>query len=57
MSRHKISYRDTDYSNLEVLLKQCMKKFCRDKVMNVETLKDKVSGPGRGTKSQQVKLM
>ena len=22
-----------------------MKKFCRDKVMNVATLKDKVSGP------------
>ena len=56
MSRHKISCRDTDYCNLEVLLKQCMKKFCRDKVMNVTTLKDKVSGLDREIKSRQVKL-
>ena len=33
-----------------------MKKCCRDKVMNVPTLKDKVSGPDRETKSQQVIL-
>ena len=42
---------DTDYCNLEVLLKQCMKKFRRDKVMNVATLKDKFFGPNRETKS------
>ena len=29
-----------------------MKKFCRDKVMNVTTLKDKVFGPDRETKSR-----
>ena len=56
MSRHKIFCRDTDYCILEVMLKQCMKKFCRDKVMNVAILKDKVSGPDRETKSRQVKL-
>ena len=33
-----------------------MKKLCRDKVMNAETLKDKVSGPDRETKSRQVML-
>ena len=29
-----------------------MKKCCRDKVMNVATHKDKVSGPDRETKSR-----
>ena len=29
-----------------------MKKCCRDKVMNVTTLKDKVSGSDRETKSR-----
>ena len=33
-----------------------MKKFCRDKVMNVVTLKYKVSGPDIEIKSQQVML-
>ena len=33
-----------------------MKKFCCNKIMNVATLKDKVSGPDRETKSQQVML-
>ena len=33
-----------------------MKKFYRDKVMNVVTLKDKVSGPNIETKSRQVML-
>ena len=33
-----------------------MKKFCRDKVMNVVTLKDKVSGLDREAKSRQVML-
>ena len=38
------------------LLRQCMKKFYHDKVMNVGSLKDKVSGPHKETKSQQVML-
>ena len=33
-----------------------MKKFYRDKVMNVATLNDKVSGLDRETKSRQVML-
>ena len=33
-----------------------MKKLCRDKVMNVATLEDKISGPDKETKSQQVML-
>ena len=33
-----------------------MKKLCRDKVINVVTLKDKVSGPNREAKSLQVML-
>ena len=56
MSRHKISWRDTDYCNLEILLRHCMKKLCRDKVMNVATLEDKVSGHDREIKSRQVML-
>ena len=34
-----------------------MKKFCRDKVMNVATLKDKVSGLDRETKSSDADLV
>ena len=33
-----------------------MKKFYRNKGMNVATLKDKVSGPNRDAKSRQVML-
>ena len=33
-----------------------MKKLCRDKVMNVATLEDKVSGHDREIKSRQVML-
>ena len=33
-----------------------MRKLCREKVMNVATLEDKVSGPDRETKSRQVML-
>ena len=39
-----------------LLLRHCMKKLCRDKVMNVATLKDKVSGSDRETKSRRVML-
>ena len=38
------------------MLQHCMKKFCRDKVINVATLKDKVSSHDRETKSRQVML-
>ena len=38
------------------MLRHCMKKFCRDKVMNVVTLKDMVFCPDRETKSLQVML-
>ena len=38
----------------KILLRHCMKKLCLDKVMNVATLEDKVSGHDRETKSQQV---
>ena len=48
--------RDIDYWNLENLLRYCKKKYCRDKVMNVITLKDKVSSSDRETKSRQVML-
>ena len=40
----------------KILLKHCMKKLCHDKVMNVATLKDKVSSPDRETKLRQVML-
>ena len=50
------SCRDTDYCNLESLLRHRMKKFCRDKVMSVVTLKDKVSSPDKETKLRQVML-
>ena len=56
MSRHKSSCRDTDYCNLEILLRHCMKKLCRNKLMNVVTLEDKVSGLDREIKLRQVML-
>ena len=56
MSRQNFSYRDTDYCNLESLLRHCKKKSCRDKGMNVTTLEDKVSSPEKETKSRQEML-
>ena len=56
MSRHKSSYRDTNYCNLEILLRHYVKNLCRDKVMNVATLEDKVFGPDKEIKSRQVML-
>ena len=75
LSRHKSSFRDTCYCNLEKPIEtekvrrrktfistkksmslHCMKKFCRNTVMNVATLKDKVSGPDRETKSRQMMM-
>ena len=55
MSRENFFCHDTDYCNLESLLRHC-KKSCRDKGMNVATLKDKVSGPNRETKLRQEML-
>ena len=40
----------------KILLRHCIKKLCCDKVMNVATLEDKVSGPDREIKSRQVML-
>ena len=56
LRRNIISRLDTDYCNLESLLRHYKKKSCHDKVMSVTTLKDKVSGPDRETKSRQVML-
>ena len=50
------SCRDIDYCNLENPLRHCKKKSYHDKVMSVATLKDKVSGLDRETKSRQVML-
>ena len=56
MSRQNFSYRDTDYCNLESLLRHRKKNSCRDKGMNVTTLEDKVSSPEKETKSRQEML-
>ena len=53
MLRPNFSYHDTDYCNLEILLRHCENKSYCDNVMSVTTLKDKVSGPHRETKSRQ----
>ena len=50
MSRHKVSCATLIIATWKFLLRHCMKKLCRDKVMNVATLEDKVSGPDRETK-------
>ena len=51
MLRQNFSCRNTDYYNLESLLRHSKKKSCRDKVMSVVALKDKVYGLDRETKS------
>ena len=38
------------------MLRHFMKKLCLDKIMNVTTLEDKVSGLDKETKSRQVML-
>ena len=43
MPRQNFSCCDTDYCNLESLLRQCNKKSYRDKVISFATLKEKVS--------------
>ena len=48
----RIRKRKTFIATRQSMSRHCMKKFCRDKVINVATLKDKVSGPDRETKSR-----
>ena len=57
MSRQEIKeqYRKNTVTD-QLMLRHYMKKFCHDKVMNVVTLKDKISGPDRETKSRQEML-
>ena len=52
----RIHRRKTSLAKRQSMLRHCMKKFCRDKVMNAETLKNKISGPDKETKSRQVML-
>ena len=52
----RIRRRKTSLATRQSMLRHYMKKFYCDKVMNVATLKDKISGPNRETKSQQVML-
>ena len=55
--RHKLcrdkifSYCDTNYCNLEKLVETLYEEVCCDKVINVMTLKEKVSDPHREPKS------
>ena len=46
----RICRRKTSLATMQSMSRHCMKKFCHDKVMNVTTLKDKISGPDRETK-------
>ena len=52
----RIRRRKTSLATRQFMLRHCMKKFCRDKVKNVATPKDKIYGPDRETKSRQVML-
>ena len=51
-----IRRRKTSLATRQSMSRHCMKKFCRNKVMNVATLKDKVFGLDKETKSRQVML-
>ena len=51
-----IRRRKTSLVIRQSMSRNCMKKFCPDKVMNVATLKDKVSGLVRKIKLRQVML-
>ena len=48
----RIHRRKTSIVTRQSMSRHCMKKFYRDKVMNVMTLKDMVSGPNKETKSR-----
>ena len=52
----RIRRRKTSLATTQFMPRHCKKKLCRKKVMNVATLKDKVSGPDRETKSRQMML-
>ena len=52
----RIRRRKTSLATKQSMLRHCMKKFCHDKVMNVATLKNKISGPDKEKKSRQVML-
>ena len=43
----RIRRRNTSLATRQSMSRHCMKKFCCDKVMNVATLKDKISSPDR----------
>ena len=47
----RIRIKKTSLVTGQSMSRHCMKKFSRDKVMNVATLKDKISSPDRETKS------
>ena len=47
----RIRRRKTSLATRQSMLRHYMKKFCRDKVMNVATLNDKISCPHKETKS------
>ena len=47
----RIRKRKTSLTTRQSMSQHCIKKFYRDKVMNVATLKDKISSPDRETKS------
>ena len=52
----RIRRRKTSLAIRNSMSRHCMKKFNHDKVMNFATLKDKIFGPDRETKSRQVML-
>ena len=52
----RIRRKKTSLTTRQSMSRHCMKKFYRNKVMNVVTLKDMISGPGRETMSRQVML-
>ena len=52
----RICRRMTSLVTKKSMSRNCLKKFYCDKVMNVATSKDKISGPDRETKLRQVML-
>ena len=52
----RIRRRKTSLVTRQSMSQHCMKKFYRNKVINVATLKDKISGPDRETNLRQVML-
>ena len=52
----RIRRKKTSLPTRQSMSQHCMKNFCRDKVMNVVTLKDKIFGLDRESKLRQVML-